>query len=380
MKHHINYYFLITATVLIFFGALFMATLSAPESLQLFDTTNHYLFRFLTRIGIGIFLAFVAFKIPLALWKRFAFILLFLNLILLIAVLTPHFGSEFLGAKRWLSIGNNSFQPSEFLKITAILYISAWLARRVDSGLQKDFISWVKKSYHSIINIFVPFLVFLGLILVMLYLQKDLSTLGIIGVTLIVIYFSAGTNLWHTLVTLFVGLSSVIFLIFTESYRIQRLMVFMHPEMDPLGIGLQMKQSLIAIGSGGWFGKGLGMSTQKFGFLPEALTDSIFAIICEELGFIGATILVLVFLHFFWQALRIADHSEDKFARLTAIGIATWIIFQAFVNISSNIGIFPLSGIPLPFFSHGGSHLIAELIGVGLLLNISKHNKAHHES
>ncbi len=379
MKYKPNYYFLITASLLVFFGALFMATLSASESLQVFGTTNHYLFRQLSRIGIGIVLAFIVYKIPLEFFRKASFLLLILNICLLVAVLTPHLGTEFLGAKRWVSVGNTSFQPSEFLKITAILYLAAWLARRVNSEPKKDFLSWLKRSYHGFINLFVPFLVFLGLIMVMLYLQKDISTLGIIGVTLIVIYFASGTNLWHTLITFFAGFASIALFIIIEPYRVRRFTVFLHPETDPLGIGLQMKQSLIAIGSGGIFGKGLGMSTQKFGFLPEAISDSIFAIIGEEIGIIGGTIVVLLFLTFLWQGIKIANSAENTFARLTAIGISTWIVFQAFINISSNIGIFPLAGIPLPFFSYGGSHIIAELLGVGILLNVSRHTAHKHE-
>jgi len=139
-----------------------------------------------------------------------------------------------------------------------------------------------------------------------------------------------------------------------------------------LGRGLQLKQSLIAVGSGGIFGEGLGMSTQKFGFLPEAMSDSIFAILGEETGMIGCVILVMLFVWFLWLGFKIARGAHDTFAKLTAVGITTWIVFQSFINIASTIGMFPLSGIPLPFFSYGGSHIIAEMIGVGLLLNISK--------
>lgn len=371
-KSHINYYFFICSILLIFFGVLFLATLSAKESLETFGNTNHYLFRQLTRIAMGLALGFIAFNIPLAVFKKISFPLLFINILLLVVVFMPHVGTELLGAKRWISIGNKSFQPSEFLKVTAILYLSAWLSNRFSSDSKKDLLSWIKRSYYNIFNVFLPFLVFLGIIVVMLYLQKDISTLGIIGITLITIYFASGTTIWHTIATFLVGLSSIALFIFIEPYRVRRLTVFLHPETDPLGIGMQVKQSLIAVGSGGIFGKGLGMSTQKFGFIPEAISDSIFAIIGEEIGVIGCVILISLFLFFFWQGIRIANASENKFAKLTAIGICTWITFQAFVNISSNIGLFPLSGIPLPFFSYGGSHIIAELVGVGILLNISK--------
>jgi len=161
-------------------------------------------------------------------------------------------------------------------------------------------------------------------------------------------------------------------LIIREPYRIQRLLIFLHPETDPLGIGFHLRQSLIAIGSGGIFGKGLGMSTQKFGFLPEAMSDSVFAVLGEETGIIGCSILILLFLLFLFLGFKIAKSSTDKFSKLTAVGITVWIVSQAFINITSTLGLFPISGIPLPFFSYGGSHIISEMIAIGLLLNISK--------
>jgi len=372
MKKQVNYYFLGTIFFLIFFGTLFLATLSAQKSLQIFGNTNYYSFRQLTRVLLGLFLCFIAFKIPLSIFKKFSFILLIINLLLLAAVFLPYFGTELLGAKRWVNIGGSGFQPSEFLKITAILYLSAWLSNRFSGTPKKDLLSLVKKGYYNFVSVFLPFLAFLGIIVVLLYLQKDISTLGIIGITLITIYFASGTNIWHTVVTFIAGIASIAVFIRIEPYRLRRLTVFLHPEIDSLGMGHQVKQSLIAIGSGGFWGKGLGMSTQKFGFIPEAMSDSIFAVIGEEMGTIGCMILIGIFLAFFWQGIKIANDANDKFAKLTAIGICTWITFQAFINISSAVGIFPLAGIPLPFFSYGGSHIISELIGVGILLNISK--------
>lgn len=163
-----------------------------------------------------------------------------------------------------------------------------------------------------------------------------------------------------------------IFLMRTAPYRFNRLLVFLHPETDPMGIGFQIKQALIAVGSGGILGLGLGMSRQKFGFLPQPIGDAIFAVFTEETGFIGALILISLFLVFAWRGLKIVKNSADKFSGLLALGITSWIIIQAFVNIGSMIGILPLSGIPLPFISYGGSHILAEMIAIGLLLNISK--------
>lgn len=320
----------------------------------------------------GIIAGFLAYKTPLHYLKKIAPILLFLNLFALILVFVPFIGSKFWGAQRWISIGKITFQPSEFLKITSILYLSAWIASKFSDSGQKGWASIAKKSYHNAIRLFLPFVIFLGVISIILYLQPDISTLGIIGLTLIFVYFCSGTPLWHTALIVAGGASGLIYLVITEPYRFDRWLVFLHPGADPLGKGLQLNQSLMAIGSGGFFGKGLGMSVQKFGFLPQAMSDSVFAIFAEETGIFGCLILIALFALFLWLGFKIAKSSNDKFAKFTAIGITFWITFQAFINISSVAGLFPLSGIPLPFFSYGGSHLINELIGVGILLNISK--------
>ncbi len=372
MKRHINYVFLGLSAFLLAAGLLFLSTLSAISSLQIFGNTNHYLFHQLIGVILGLILAVIASFIPLDFLKKISPILLLINLLALIVVFLPVIGTKFGGASRWISIGNTSFQPSEFFKVTIILYISSWLSNKFSRHTKKGWTGAVKKEYHTVINVFLPFLFFLGIVVLVFYLQKDISTLGIISITLIAIYFAAGTPWWHTFVTVVGGAAGALFLVIKEPYRFERLLIFLHPETDPLGMGLQLKQSLIAIGSGGIFGKGLGMSTQKFGFLPQAMSDSMFAILGEETGIFGCLILILLFLGFLYLGFKIAHSSSDTFAKLTAIGITLWIVFQAFVNIASNMGLFPLSGIPLPFFSYGSSHIMAEMIGVGLLLNISK--------
>lgn len=372
MRGKINSTFLITSLILIILGELFLATLSAPASLKVSGGTNYYLFHQLFAIGIGLVVGIIAFKIPLHFLKKISGILLIINVALLIIVFLPFLGTQFWGAKRWISIGGNTFQPSEFFKITVILYLSAWLSGRFSPSVKKDWITSAKRGYSNLIKVFLPFLFLLSIIVVILYFQKDASTLGIIIISLLAIYFASGTPLWHTLLTLFMGVASASLLIWLEPYRMQRFLVFLRPETDPLGIGFQLKQSLLAIGSGGIFGKGLGMSTQKFGYLPQAMSDSVFAIIGEETGIIGCAIVIILIVSFFWQSLRISRNATDTFSKLAAVGIGTWILTQSFMNIASSIGVFPLSGIPLPFFSYGGSHIITEIAAVGLLLNISK--------
>ena len=323
-------------------------------------------------MAIGLVVGLVALKIPLMWLKKGSLVFLILSLITLFAVFFPKIGTKLHGASRWISIGNNAFQPSEFFKIAAILYLAAWLSNTYSSQNKKNWAATARKGYHNFTRIFIPFVIFLALITGIFYLQRDITTLGIISVVLIIIYFQAGTPFWHLLITLAAGAGSALLLVTKEPYRFERIMVFLHPETDPLGMGRQLKQSILALGSGGFFGKGLGMSVQKFNFLPQAMSDSIFAILGEETGIVGCTVLIILFLLFLFLGFKIANSATDMFSKLTAVGITTWIVFQAFINIASTMGLFPLSGVPLPFFSYGGSHIIAELIGVGILLNISK--------
>jgi cell division protein FtsW len=372
MKKHLNYHLFFVVTILIVFGMLFLSTLSAPASMRSFGTTNYYLMHQLYLLVAGIVLAVIAYKLPLNFLKKVAPFLLFANIAVLMIVFLPLIGVKLGGAKRWINIGIGTFQPSEFLKITAILYLSAWISNRLFEEHRKGWIFTVKKGYHNIKSVFIPFILFLALISVILIFQPHISALVIIGLTLVVIYFFAGTPLWQTLSIFSVGASGLFLLIKFASYRLDRWLIFLHPETDPLGKGFQMKQSLIAIGSGGIFGKGWGMSSQKFGFLPQSMSDSVFAILGEEIGIVGCLFLVFLFLYFLWLGVKIAKSSNDKFSQLTAVGITFWITIQAFLNIAANLGIAPMTGIPLPFFSYGGSHLVTELIGIGILLNISK--------
>lgn len=377
MKKHINYPLFFVVIFLVGFSFLFFACLSAPASLQRFGNTNYYL---LHQLFFGLLPAlvagFIAYKISLPWLKKWSPLLVILNIFALFLVFLPKIGVNAGGASRWINMGGFTIQPSEFLKITAILYLSAWIASKLSEWPKghsvSDWKSITKKGYHNIIHVFVPFVIFLGLISAALYFQRDASTLGIIAITLLVLYFSAKTPLWHTLLIVIAGASALLFMVKFEPYRLNRWLIFLHPNTDPLGIGFQLRQSLISLGSGGVFGKGLGMSTQKFGFLPQAMSDSIFAIIGEEIGAIGCIALIGLFILFFWLGLQVSKNSTDRFSKLVAVGIVFWITLQAFINMASVAGIFPLAGIPLPFFSYGGSHIAAELIGIGLLLNISK--------
>jgi len=358
---------------MVVFGLMFLSSLSSYLSMQRFGTTNYYFFhQILFGLLPALVLGTVAFKIPLSFVKKVAPIVVLSNIIALASVFIPGLGMKFWGATRWLNIGGFVLQPSEFLKITSILYLSAWIASKLSEDNVKGWKSEAKKSYHNVIYVLVPFLIFLGAISIIMIFQKDLTTLGIIGLTLITMYFYGKTPLWHTFFILSLSAIGLTFFIKYESYRLDRWLIFLNPDADPMGKGFQLTRSLTTIGSGGIFGKGLGMSVQKLGGLPQATSDFIFAILGEETGIVGCVILIILFLLFFWFGMKIAQKSNDRFSRLTAMGITFWIVLQAFVNIGSVIGLLPVSGVPLPFLSAGGSHMVTELIGVGLLLNISK--------
>jgi len=373
MKKTLNYILFFLIVFFVGSSILFFSCLSTPASLQKYGNGHYYLlhqilFGFLPAIVAGV----IGYKISLHWLKKWAPAFVLVNLVFLFLVFLPKFGVSGGGASRWLNLGFASIQPSEFLKITAILYLSAWIASKLSETHALDWKSITKKGYHNVIYIFVPFIVFLGIITVALFLQKDASTLGVVALTLLALYFSAKTPLWHTLLVILGGMGALLALIKIEPYRLDRLMMLFHADTDPLGKGYQLKQSLISLGSGGVFGQGLGMSTQKFGFLPQAMTDSIFAIIGEEMGIIGGLILIAAFIFLLWLGIKIAKESNDRFSKMVAVGITFWIALQAFINMASVSAIFPLAGIPLPFFSYGGSHLLVELFSVGLLLNISK--------
>ena len=363
-KNQPDYVLIIVTTALIVLGFLILTSASAHISQEMFGRPYHFLIRqILFGFLPGLILAFLAFKVRLSFLRKIAPILLLINLILLTMVFIPGIGVELWGATRWIRIGPISAQPSEFLKITFILYLASWLSVRIDKKKQRQF---------KISETLIAFLIILGLISSFLIFQPDISTLAVIALTAVLIYFLANTPLWHSLLIFLIGSGALIALIEIAPYRLERLLVFLNPGIDPMGIGFQAKQALIAIGSGGILGTGLGMGVQKFGFLPGVTADSIFPVFAEETGFIGSMVLIFLFLLFLWRGFKIAQLSQDTFSQLSAFGITLWIIIQAFVNIGSMIGVLPLTGIPLPLISHGGSALITTLVGVGILLNVSR--------
>lgn len=364
-KGHIDYVLLGIVTVLVIWGILMMASISVSFSQERFGNSFYFL---LHQIGLGVLpgglAGFLAFKMPLSFFRKWALVLLLINLFLLAIVFVPKIGTDFGDASRWINLGPISFQPTEPLKLSFILYLAAWLTSRHQKMKKED-----EKGFSQTLF---AFLIVIGILGLLLYFQPDISTLGIIIFTAAFTYFLAGMPLWHMLLGGALGAASFYLLLRTATYRMERWLTLLKPGTDPLRMSYQIQQALMGIGAGGIFGLGLGMSRQKAGLLPYPMSDSIFAVLAEEMGFIGGLCLILLFLIFAWQGFKIARRVNDRFSQLTALGITIWITLQAFFNIGSITGVLPLMGIPLPFISYGGSALISELVGVSILLSISR--------
>lgn len=344
---------------LVVFGLVMIGSAGSVLSYEYHGSPNYYLtHQLLYGFVIGLIGWFLVQRVDYHLWKKFALLALLITLVLLGAVFLPQFGVAYKGAARWIQIGGLSLQPTEIVKLTFLLYLAAWLEKK-----SRD-ISDVKGGV-------IPFLILLGAISVLVIFQPDVGTLSIIILSSLVVFFVAGAKWRHLLGIVGMGVIAFIGVVKAAPYRWDRITVFMNPNIEPQGIGYQIRQALIAIGSGGVFGLGLGHSHQKYLYLPEVIGDSIFAIISEELGFIVASLVVLAYFVIAVRGYQIAIRAPDTFGRLLATGITTWIVFQALTNIAAITGLIPLTGIPLPFISYGSSALIVSLIAVGILLNIS---------
>lgn len=367
--HKPDYVFIITIAIIIILGLIILSSAGAVMAYQKFGDSNYYLKRqFFYGILIGLALLIITSRIDYHQWRRFAFPLLLLTILLLISVFIPGLGFGYGGAKRWLNFGGFFIQPTEICKLTFLLYLATWLEKRGRKGIS-DF------SYG-----FLPFIIILGIITLLIMLQPDLGTMTVIGIISVVTYFVAGANIVH--LSLF-GLGGIILfaiLVKIAPYRVARFTVFLNPTLDPQGIGYHINQALLAIGSGGLLGLGLGHSRQKYNYLPEVTGDSIFAILAEELGFIVSVGLIILFLILLVRGFKIARAAPDIFGKLVATGITVWFTFQAFINIAAMVGVLPLTGIPLPFVSYGSSAIAISLAAVGIMINISRQTKEERES
>ncbi len=295
--------------------------------------------------------------------RKYAFVIFLLSLIATILVFIPHIGFSHGGARRWISIGSFTLQPAEIFKIGVVIYFAAWL-------------SGVKSKLENIKYGLIPFIILTAIIAAVLLLQPDTDTFFVIFFAGLGMYIVAGCK-WRDLIIL--ALLAVVgfgIIYETRPYVRSRVDTFLHPSKNGLTSSYQIQQSQIAIGSGGFFGRGFGQSVQKFNFLPEPIGDSIFAVAAEEFGFVGSVFIVLLFLFFSFRGFKIAINLPDMFGRLLVVGIVILIISESFVNIAAMLGILPLSGTPLLFISHGGTALLFTLTEVGIILNVSRGQRA----
>jgi len=301
-------------------------------------------------------------NIPYTFWRKAAFYIFVASVMITALVFIPQLSYSQGGARRWLAIGSFSFQPAELLKIGFVIYLSAWLAS-------------VKKKVTTFKYGLLPFAILLGITALVLITQPDTGTFAVIALAGTGMYIIAGAPWRYIAAIAGVGLSGVAALVVARPYAQERITAFLNPAHEPLGAGYQIRQSLIAIGSGEWFGRGLGQSIQKFNFLPEPVGDSIFAVFAEEWGFIGAMALLSLFMCFALRGLKIAADAPDQFATLLASGIIFLIVGQSFINIAAMLGVAPLTGMPLVFVSQGGTALLTAMGAVGIILNISRHRR-----
>lgn len=354
---------------IVLFGLMMLASASGPNGYDRFGDSYYFVTHQVVFGLIPGLAGLVAFsRIPYGFWKKNAWNLLLVAIGLLMVVFIPGLSAGIGTAHSWISIGGFfTFQPSELVKLCFLFYMAAWLEKQGESGV---------RDVHGGL---IPFVATLGLVLGLLIVQPDVGTMSIIAGMSLVVYFVAGAPLLYVGGLVMAGISAIALLIGLAPYRAARFTTFLNPELDPQGIGYHINQALLAIGSGGIFGVGYGHSRQKFQYLPEVAGDSIYAVIGEEMGMIVAVLVLVMYLWFLFRTLKIASEAPDKFGKYVATGIGAWLVLQAFVNIGSMVAIMPMTGIPLPFISYGGTSLAVSLWAVGVVLNISRYGKSQHK-
>lgn len=341
-------------------GVVMVYSASAVSAYVNFNDSYYFLKRQLVWATLGLMAMILTMNMDYHVWQKLSKPIMIATIILLILVLVPGLGRVVNGARRWIGFGSLYLQPSEIAKLSMVLFCAGSLAAR-----QEKITSFIKGV--------VPQLLILLLVFGLILKEPDLGTALAIGGTVFVLLFIAGAKVSHLSSLGIVGVVGIVVAILVEPYRLKRLLAFSDPWSDPLDTGYHIIQSLYAIGSGGMFGVGLGRSREKFLYLPEPHTDFIFAILGEELGFIGTITVIVLFFLFAWRGFKIAISAPDIYGSLVAAGLTTMIVMQALMNISVVTASMPVTGIPLPFLSFGGSALIFTLAGVGIILNISRY-------
>lgn len=342
-----SWWLVLIALTLSLVGTLFVFEASVAESYALVGNQYHFFIQHLRWLAVGWVTLITTMVLPTAWWKKLAPLIYVATIFLLIMVLIPGIGLELNGARRWIQISSFTLQPVEPLKLSLILFFASWLSKHQRT---------------------VPFLFLTVIPVGLLLLQPDLGSSLIILVTAFGLFFAAGAKLSHFLLLTCLGILAVMLLILVQPYRLERLTTFLNPELDPLGSSFHIRQITLALGNGSWFGQGIGGSKQRFSYIPEASSDSIFAIIAEEVGFIGASTIIIFFGLYLFTAQKIVQQQQPgSFSYLLGIGITIWISAQTILNLAAVVALVPLTGLPLPFVSYGGTALVMTLSATGIL-------------
>lgn len=359
-----DYKFLSAALAIVIFGLIVLSFASSFVGFERRGSSYYYLthqvlFGFLP----GLALLIVFSKINYRFWQKRAIWFFLATIFLLVMVFVPAVGYKSgTVANSWIKISNYTFQPSEVVKLSLIIYLAAWLTQK-------------KERTTTFFHGFLTYLVIMTFVLGLIALQPDIGTMTVVAFIGFCLYLLAGAK-WRYLISLVsLGVAGLVALIKIAPYRLNRLLIFRDPTSDPQGKGYHITQALLAVGSGYWFGLGFGRSRQKYEYLPEVYGDSIFAIMAEELGFLGTLFFISVFFYFFYRGMKIARGAPDDFSKLVVAGIMIWFAGQTFINIGAMINLLPLTGLPLPLVSYGGSALLISMAAIGLVLNISKYTK-----
>lgn len=362
-KHRIDNVLALLIAVLVIGGCMVFASaafglLARGETDIPSVTFNHLVLG----IGAGIIALFICASVDYRKWRPLAPYLYGASVVLTMLVFVPHVGETLLGGRRWVDIAHISFQPSEAMKIGCVLMAAAYF-----TAIRSKIGTWTWGLGGFVAIMFIPALILIA--------QPDIGTLGIVAAGAFAVYWVAGARVSHLLIVGAGAIAIITLLFFTTPYIRDRIETFINPSANQTSQGYQIKQSLIAIGSGEFFGRGWGQGIQKFTFLPEPMGDSIYAVAGEELGFIGSVGFIILFLLFGLRGFYIAARAPDMFGTLLGVGISTYLTFEAFFNIASMLGIAPLTGIPLTFVSQGGTAMLASLAAAGVLLNVSRHQR-----
>ncbi|MDK2809924.1 MAG: cell division protein FtsW [Petroclostridium sp.] len=351
--------FFITVMILLSFGLIMVFSASSASAFYDYNDSYYVIKRQLMWAVLGLFAMFFMAGFDYKRLSKLSVPIFVVSIILLIAVLIV--GKEINGAKRWLGFGGLTIQPSEVAKLAVIIFFSSSLTKKKDK---------IKKFFTGLM----PYLMILGVVAALVILEPHLSGTVVIALVSVILLFAAGARIFHFVILSLPAIAGLVIAVIVEPYRMRRIVSFLNPWEYKMNEGWQIIQSLYAIGSGGLFGLGLGRSRQKFLYIPEAQNDFIFSILCEELGFVGAATVLVLFLILIWRGIKIALNAPDTFGSLLATGIISLIAVQVLINIAVVTSSMPVTGMPLPFFSAGGSSLLFIMAGMGIVLNISRYS------